>query len=105
MGEKTVENRSKTSTYRGLLLIHAGKANDELDELAANLEWSQFQTCFTLGAIIGAVELSDVVEFGRPLETNLYAGGPYCYLLKNPRWFCEPIPCTGQLGIFGRRRL
>jgi tetratricopeptide (TPR) repeat protein len=63
--------------------------------------WATFKAHFALGAVIGAAELYDVVEFGRALERNLHAAGPHCYLLRNPKWFAEPVPCGGQLGIFG----
>ena len=53
-----------------------------------------------MGAIIGSVELHDIVTFDTSLEAILYASGPFCYLLKNLKWFGKPIPCQGQLGIF-----
>lgn len=101
IGEKTVENKPKRTTYRGLLLIHAGKKTDALSDLKASPNWHSYQSYFTLGAIIGAAELVDCTEFNRSLESNLHACGPYCYVLKNPKWFEVPIPCTGQLGLFG----
>jgi tetratricopeptide (TPR) repeat protein len=101
VGEKTVENKPQNAHYRGLLLIHAGKNAEGLADLKEAVAWKTHKPCFALGAIIGAAELHNVVEFNRSLEANVHANGPYCYLLRNAKWFEEPIPCTGQLGLFG----
>jgi Flp pilus assembly protein TadD len=101
VGEKTVENKPKNASHRGLLLIHAGKKTDGLTVLEELSDWKTYKPYFALGAVVGAAELYDVVGFNRSLEGNLHASGPYCYLLKNPKWFEESIPCSGQLGLFG----
>jgi len=100
VGEKTAENKEKKTSHRGLLLIHAGKAKDDLGSLKKLPGWTEYRDWFALGAIIGAVDLYDCIEFNTSLEANPHASGPQCYLLRNPRLFGEPIPCTGQLGIF-----
>jgi hypothetical protein len=56
VGEKTVENRSKSTTPQGLLLIHAGKNKDGLRELECLQRWKQYKGCFSLGAVVGAVD-------------------------------------------------
>ncbi len=99
VGEKTVENKPRKTSHRGLLLIHASKSTDGLGRLKKLKSWGAFKDYLPLGAIVGAAELYDVVEFDRSLEDNPHANGPICYLLRNPKWFEEPIPCTGQLGI------
>ena len=46
------------------------------------------------------MEMYDGVEMNENLESNILAGGKnYCYLLKNHKWFQNPVPCKGQLGI------
>ena len=100
VGEKTVENKSKNTSYRGPLLIHAGKKTAGLSKIKKLPGWDKYEDFFAFGGIIGTVDLHDCVDFGPSLESNPYASGPICYLLKNPRWFEEPIPCIGQLGIF-----
>jgi tetratricopeptide (TPR) repeat protein len=99
VGEKTVENKSNNTSHRGPLLIHAGKNVGGLSGLKKLQGWKTYKDYFALGAIIGAVDLYNAVEFNRSLETNLHANGPWCYLLRNPKWFAEPIACKGQLGI------
>ncbi len=100
IGEKTVENKSKHTSYRGPLLIHAGKKKSGLSKIKKLSGWGKYKDFFAFGAIIGIVDLNDCVSFSSSLESNAHANGPICYLLKNPRWFEEPIPCIGQLGIF-----
>jgi hypothetical protein len=99
IGEKTVENRPKNTRHRGLLLIHAGKAADGLRELKESSYWTEYKDLLPLGAIIGCADLYDSVEFDASLEANPHASGPICYLLRNPKWFQQPIPCTEQMGI------
>jgi hypothetical protein len=99
IGEKTVENRPKTTRHRGLLLIHAGEAADGLRELKESSYWTEYKDLLPLGAIIGCADLYDSVEFDTSLEANPHASGPICYLIRNPKWFQQPIPCTEQMGI------
>jgi hypothetical protein len=99
VGEKTVENRPKNTSHRGLLLIHAGKAADGLRELKESSCWKEYKDLLPLEAIIGCADLYDSVEFDASLEANPHASGPICYLLRNPKWFQQSIPCTGQMGI------
>jgi tetratricopeptide (TPR) repeat protein len=46
------------------------------------------------------VDLVNVVEMNQDLEGDPYAWGPYCYMLENPFWFQQPIPCPGQVTLF-----
>ena len=100
VGDKTVENKFKNTSHRGPLLIHAGKKAGGLSKIKELPGWDKYKDSFAFGAIIGAVDLYDCVDFNSSLESNPHASGPICYLLKNPRWFEEPIPGIGQLGIF-----
>jgi len=76
-GEKTVENRTWRTKYRGPLLIHAAGQKE----------------------IIGQVSLLDC----KPLvevKTIAYAEGPWCWILSMPQRFDSPIPYRGRLGLF-----
>lgn len=123
-GVKPVENRSWYTDFRGPLLIHAGtKADpDALEALASIgedighgaatalvMEWAagtspQCRPSTARGAIIGVV---DVVEcwnvgttFSRLPDARPWACGPFCWVLRNPGVFPEPIPYKGRLGLF-----
>jgi tetratricopeptide (TPR) repeat protein len=41
-----------------------------------------------------------MLEMNEALENDPDAYGPYCYLLKHPLWFQEPIPCKGNVILF-----
>jgi hypothetical protein len=45
---------------------------------------------------IGFVDLVDVIESSQ----SKWFGGPFGYVLKNPRPLSEPILCKGALGIW-----
>lgn len=118
---KRVENRTWPTSYRGPLLIHAGKSRewlelndsgdrDELYDLA--LADMQF------GFIIGIADLRDcvekfVLEGNAPrrfqessrrrwpwLEMHEHAEGPWCWVLQEVRRFETPIPYKGAQGLF-----
>jgi hypothetical protein len=48
------------------------------------------------GAIIGVVDVGDCVD----KHKSKWFGGPYGYVLKNPRPLSKPIPCKGMLGFW-----
>ena len=94
-GEKDVENRTWTTRYRGLLAIHAGHRFDR------NLQpWQRSSVAavdaFPRGAIIGVVELMDIVR-----DSSSRWAEPTCYhwVLANPRAI-EPVPVRGRLGLW-----
>lgn len=49
-----------------------------------------------LSAIIGVVEIVDVVERHR----SKWFQGPYGFILANPQSLEKPIPCKGKLGLW-----
>ncbi len=107
---KDVENRSRNiaGTYRGLLVIHQGKrpipASDPGRDLILRLtgRLPLIEDPRTLGAALGIVELVDVV----PPHPRCSYCTPWaeerCWQLelRKPRWFPEPIPYRGQLGLW-----
>lgn len=133
LGHKKIETRSFRRNYRGPVLIHASKGAKEAKRLCnSNIDctnpfsiaghWAELP----YGAIIGQVQLIDVVRFknSRPgdclfsdvakhkrldplwdLTEQEYAfgnynEGRYGWLLSNPIVFRKPIPCKGNLGLW-----
>jgi hypothetical protein len=55
---------------------------------------------FPYGAMIGVVDLVDVVPLSSRLEKDPWASGPYCWKLENARRFERPIPAKGMLNLY-----
>lgn len=110
-GIKPVENRTWTTTYRGPVLIHAGKKLDidgeiflhenALETVGARLidsspEWLTYDTSGRpRGGIVGRAKLVDVVV----THPSPFFTGPFGWVFEN----AEPLPfhpCRGQLGLF-----
>lgn len=110
-GDKWCENRSWVTKYRGPLYIHATRWDSYSDRQSpGNGE---------IGAIIGCVDLVDVVDLeldgvtekdvraaakkhGLPLTKSAMAhvGDAACFILANPRPLKTPIPVKGKLNIW-----
>ena len=78
---KDIENRTWKTKYRGRFLVHASK---QVDKVA----WAKFVHSghlnpddLSLGAIIGSVDLVDVVESSE----SKWFQGPIGFVLKDPR--------------------
>lgn len=105
---KRVENRTWGTSYRGPLLIHAGKSRQWLsgDNYGIPLEDMPF------GAIVGIANLASSIclasnadcagAFHRwPwLSQHQHLEGPYCFVLTECRRFETPIPYRGAQGFF-----
>ncbi len=91
---KNIENRSRTTHYRGPLVIHAGAAMHS-HPLPRRLPLPVPHE-FTMSALLGIVDLVEVVERSR----SRWFLGPYGWVLDNPRVFANPIPCRGRLGLW-----
>jgi hypothetical protein len=89
-GDKLIENRSWSTSYRGPFLIHASKRTDNTAPKEL-LSLSPSQT----GGIIGIAILTDVVTH----SDDQWFRGPYGFVLNNPRKV-PFIPLRGQLGVF-----
>jgi tetratricopeptide (TPR) repeat protein len=100
VGEKTVENRSRSGNHRGLVIIHAGKHKENVKGLVDEHGKQVVPpSLFAFGAFIGAVDLADVVPMVQAHESDIWACGPYCWKFCNPRLFAKPIACKGQVGL------
>jgi len=122
-GHKRVENRPRAFAHRGPLAIHAGQrrgaqkyaaAAGGLDGLIDTLRAAGYPVPdadeLTYGAVVGTVELVDVVRMGNEprlpgmdahgLASEPFATGPVCWVLAEPKRLAEPIPCRGKQGLF-----
>lgn len=93
---KDVENRSWTTVYRGPLLIHAGSAmwgsNRRIKELKKD------EPAWQAGAILGVVELVDVVR-NYPSAWAM-AGQCWHWVLEDPQLFENPVSMNGAMGLW-----
>ncbi len=121
LGIKKVENRSWTTDYRGRLLIHASARlevrnwsdvvdvagpplgiDEELDLTDEGLTLPAL-SALPLSAIIGSVELFDCVDVDdvpEEFDDAGFAGGPVCWLLRDPRPLAKPFACKGALRLW-----
>jgi len=115
-GEKRVENRKWPTSYRGALLIHAGKNREwlELDETekfdeSYNIPLAEMD----FGKIVGVVQLRGCIHLQRGgrfdpliieawpwLDDHEHAEGPVCFILEDAFRFSQPIPYRGLPGLF-----
>lgn len=110
---KRVENRTWATSYRGPLLIHAGKTKQWLNGNDYGLDTESL----AFGALIGLAKLADCVrvDLSRTggdrikqsdlarwpwLATHRHVEGPYCFVLTECRRFAEPYPFRGSQGFF-----
>ena len=95
-GIKDIENRSWSTSYRGPILIHAGKAKppaDWLEEIEE--EHGIVIPRMEFGGIIGTAEIVDCVTS----HPSPWFCGPFGFVLANPRPL-PFLPCKGALGFF-----
>lgn len=117
---KRVENRNWHTSYRGKLLIHAGKSRDwlDLDDTGTfDATYDMPLAAMTFGAIIGVVDLVDCFavdhrywhtpEIPREmldrhpwLKNHRHVEGRFCFVLQDCRRFETPITFRGAQGIF-----
>lgn len=115
-GIKNIENRTWKTDYRGKILIHAGNTKvpnniygsipGELynalqnETLYGNLDGNLGK--LPTGAIIGYVELKEILEPGVEFECATYDDGPefYRWVLAEAYEFDEPIPAKGKLNLY-----
>ncbi len=107
-GEKRVENRTWATSYRGQLLIHAGKSRDWLGP--GDLER---YPDMPFGALVGGarlvacVHLEEIEAFARAaparwawLLEHKHALGPFCWVFERVHRLAVPVACRGGQGIW-----
>jgi hypothetical protein len=105
-GYKDVENRKWATDFKGRIYIHASRTldRDALVYLTSQCmkinqdvrDVVRKQNSWTLGAIIGEVEITDCVM----RSDSPWFSGPYGFVLKNPILYEKSIACRGKLGFF-----
>jgi len=95
-GVKRVENRTWTTDYRGLVLIHASTTYAR--EAYRELRRMNVIVPETLprGCLVGFAELVDVIEESE----DPFFSGPFGFVLKNAQALKAPIPMRGRLRLF-----
>ena len=102
-GEKTIEIRSWSVTYRGDLYLHTGKMADKYKIFTYNMP-EVFR-----GGYIGIIELSAIIPFtpenwglwqNKHLSTSQFKYGYYAWIIRKPRRFVKPLPGPGKLNLF-----
>lgn len=116
LGAKRYETRSWNTNYRGQLIIHAAKgfpgwARELINEdpFKTALEGFGIYKPFNLGHILGSVDLvetyptEDFADWNRDsweMAFGDYRPGRWAWMLSNPIWLPEPVPCKGALGLW-----
>src|SRR5687768_930637 len=116
LGHKTIETRSWNTAYRGTLMIHAskGKSGAEMSRLPVFKKYIGDFAALPFGAIIGEVQLTDVVRIDAlpftqaaidrlTLEERAfgdYRSGRFAWLLEDAVQYPEPISAKGALGLW-----
>ena len=105
-GDKTVDIRTWQVQYRGPLVVHAGSKRRDARCRALGFD----PRALDYGALIGTVELTDVVLLDEPaykalsgerlLDTPFPDSPCYAWQLANPRRFDAPIPYRGRMRLF-----
>jgi hypothetical protein len=102
-GRKTIEIRSWSTDYRGLIWIHVPKQSDSKADQAFGMLGSY------RGGYIGGVILTAVVPLSRErwelwkkrhMDLGEYRGGLFAWMISDPYRFAQAIPGPGQLGLF-----
>jgi len=98
-GYKDVENRSWSTSHRGLLLIHAGR---QFDAAGFEFIWKlglhrALPMELPLGRLVGSIQLQDVAT--RYPSQWSFRGARH-WVLTKPREFRTPLPCRGGQKLF-----
>jgi hypothetical protein len=91
MGIKDVENRSRRTSFRGRLAIHAslGPARDT--------DYTGDLAKLPRGVIIGTVNIVDCVQ---GFDSRWSLDGYWHWILADPEPLEHPIPARGTLGLW-----
>lgn len=95
---KSPENRSRYTSYRGLLLIHAGRTVDpDGIEFLRSAGITVPAEALTGGQIIGSVQLADCI---RGSTSQWAREGKWHWMVEDPRPATTPLACRGQRTLF-----
>jgi len=117
-GDKRVENRRWSWSYRGTFAIHAGKARTYGGESVYSIaDDYNIPACdLALGVVIAVADMLDCIELGCGpagllvpewarekypwLRDHEHTEGPFCFVLDKVRRLREPLPWRGAQGPF-----
>jgi hypothetical protein len=100
---KSVVNRIVPTPLVGRLWIHAGLEPCTLDQLPCGTPTPY--GALTYGVILGSVDVARCLRCSAALRlANVWATGPWCWMVENPRPLETPIPCRGRLGTWSLPR-
>jgi hypothetical protein len=108
LGHKRIETRHWSTSYRGLLAIHAAKRwTREEREFAAFLP-IELPDVLPLGAIVATANLVDIRRTEDLLPSistteeifGNYGPGRFGWILEDIRPLREPVPYPGRQGLF-----
>lgn len=102
---KPCENRTWSTTYRGLVIVHAGQTYDRAGlEFASSLGVppGQLTNPRWMSGYLGVVDLVDVHASGDCAGGcgRWGAVGQFHWVMKAPRVFPQPIAGPGHLGLY-----
>lgn len=110
IGIKQYETRSWSTSFRGLIAIHAAKGFPKWAREFASLEYSlgRLPERLPLGAIVATARIAGVfhVEEIAPGVSAIerlygdYSAGRYAWQLEDVNALPEPIPCRGALSLW-----
>ena len=106
IGEKRVENRRWRTSYRGPLVIHAGKSHSWLSGGD-----SERYPDMVFGGIIAIADLAacwhieDICDRQPPppfawVAHHAHTEGPWCWVLPTAEWLDVPLMCSGARGLW-----
>lgn len=101
-GHKKIENRKKSTPYRGVVYLHAGKSysRDAHDWMTEEMNLRVPEE-LPRGAIIAVATLKDVIDddpagiYGR-----WFVPGKFGLIFTRPKLLKKPVPHKGQLGLY-----
>lgn len=96
-GEKTIENRTWPTRYRGRLLIHAGKSREWMDDYEGYDPKMVFGAAVAVATLVDCVLVRDLTPMQR---NNPHANGPICWILADVKRLKEPVPMRGAQGLW-----
>jgi len=109
-GVKKVENRKWHTSYRGPLLIHAGKSlswicDDLMTEHELTPDNMSFGAFVAVADLVACLPINDIRPgrcgvFYPWLADHDHAEGPWCWVLVNVRRLPRPIGATGAQGLW-----
>lgn len=97
-GLKSVENRTWSTTVRGRVAIHAALSREDTTDVFPD-GTPVDADALAYGSIIGTVEIVDCVR-ASACKGDVWAEGPWCFVLANPVLFAQPVACKGSLAFW-----